>query len=96
MLRKGLWSSFRNVRKLKNRKVTIVGIPKKYDLTNTQQSRRLGLNLSIRTEYKEQGVQFLGYEPIRSRVAQDGLHLNYVGQEELARKIFKHCVHILV
>lgn len=79
-----------------NRKITLVGIPRRTDIYSFQNSRRLGVNLRVKELCTDMGVEFLEYEPEKSRLARDGLHLNNAGQDELGRKIFKHCRSFLV
>jgi hypothetical protein len=83
-------------KKIKNRRVTIVGIPRRVDLSNFQNSRRIGVNLRLKKMCKEMNVDFLDYEPGDSRIARDGIHLNHLGQDELGYKIFQHCRRFLV
>ena len=72
----------------RNRHVTLIGIPTRFDVNNTQNSRRLGVNLMLSVLCKDLGVSYFDFECKRSRLWKDGLHLNSVGQDELARKIF--------
>ena len=74
-----------------NRAVTMVGIPSRYDLNSVDNSRRIGINEGLKLKCEASGVGYLEYECGRSRLARDGLHLNNLGQDELARKIFAHC-----
>lgn len=83
-------------KKVKNRKVSVIGIPRRFDLTAYQNSRRIGVNLGVENLCKELGIEFILHEPYRSRLAKDGLHFNNIGQDELARKIFGHCLSFLV
>lgn len=83
-------------KKVKNRKVSLIGIPQRFDLTGYQNSRRIGVNLQLEKLCKEHDIEFILHEPYRSRIAKDGLHFNYLGQVELARKIFDHCKGFLV
>jgi len=83
-------------KKMTNRRVSVIGIPRRYDLSGYQNSRRIGANLQLEKMCKELDIEFIKYEPYRSRIAKDGLHFNHVGQEELARMIFEHCKSFLV
>lgn len=83
-------------KKVKNRRVSVIGIPQRFDLTDYQNSRRIGVNLQLEKLCKEFDIEFILHEPYRSRLAKDGLHFNYTGQDELARKIFDHCMNFLV
>mgnify|MGYP003444051795 FL=1 len=77
---------------VKNRVVTVVGIPKRYDLSGFQECRRLGVNRRLEKMCRESGVQFLPCEVERGRMWRDGVHFSDVGQDEFARKLFSHCV----
>ena len=83
-------------KKVKHRKVSVVGIPRRYDLTGYQNSRRIGANARLKKMCFEQNIEFIECEPYRSRIAKDGLHLNFIGQNELAKTIFDHCKTFLV
>ena len=83
-------------KKVKNKKVSVVGIPRRYDLSEYQNSRRIGVNLQLKKLCNEHDVEFIEYEPHRSRIARDGLHFNHIGQDELAKAIFDHCKIFLV
>lgn len=83
-------------KKVKNRRVSVIGIPQRFDLSGYQNSRRIGANLQLANMCRELDIEFISYEPYRSRIAKDGLHFNHVGQDELARKIFEHCKSFLV
>lgn len=80
---------------VKNRMVTVVGIPKRYDLSWFQECRRLGVNVRLEQMCRESGVQFLPCEVERSKMWRDGVHFSDVGQDEFARKLFRHCVRFL-
>ena len=82
--------------KEKNRVVTVVGIPSRYDINSTLESRRLGVNVMLKALCERSEVKFLDFECGMSRLAQDGLHFNGWGQEELVRKIFVHCRNFLI
>lgn len=78
-----------------NRAVTIVGIPRRYDVNSLQESRRFGVNSRLEKMCKSQEIEFFGYEPVRSKVDRYGLHLNDEGQDDLAGMIFRHCKDFL-
>jgi lysophospholipase L1-like esterase len=83
-------------KKVKNRKVSVIGIPRRYDLSGYQNSRRIGANLELEKMCVKHDIGFIAYEPYRSRIAKDEIHFNHVGQDELARMIFEHCKSFLV
>ena len=80
----------------RNRKVTLIGIPTRYDVSSLVDSRKVAVNRRLRELCVKEGVEFVDFECGRGRLARDGLHLNGFGQEELARKIFSHCKRFLV
>ena len=82
--------------KIKNRKVSVVGIPRRGDLDSFCNSRRLGVNNRLKEMCKGSNVEFLNYEPRDSWLARDGLHLNHLGQNELGFKIYQHCKSFLL
>ena len=82
--------------KLKNRKVSVVGIPRRIDLNQFHNSRRVGVNTRLKEMCEALNVEFIEYEPIDSWLARDGLHLNHLGQNELGYKIYQHCERFLV
>lgn len=84
-----------DVSKIKHRKVTVVGIAKRYDLTTSFETKRIVINMKLRAICKTQNVEYLEYEPERSRMSKDKLHFNEQGENEFACKIFKHCVAFL-
>ena len=83
-------------KRIKNRKVSVVGIPRRVDLSRFHNSRRIGVNMSLKEMCGAMNVEFIDYEPVDNRLARDGLHLNHLGQDELGRKIFQHCKRFLV
>ena len=73
--------------------ITIVGIPKRYDLGRGSyyeriERKRLLVNMKLKKICAEKGITYLQYEPERSRVHGDGLHFNSWGQNELGQAIF--------
>src|SRR2546426_1525172 len=82
--------------KIKNRKVSVVGIPRRANLDNFDNSRRIGVNSELKEMCATLNVEFLEYEPSNNRLARDGLHLNDLGQNELGLKIYQHCGRFLV
>src|SRR3989442_1729026 len=82
--------------KIKNRKVSVVGIPRRGDLDSFYNSRRLGVNNRLKEMCKGSNVEFLDYEPRDSWLARVGLHLNHLGQNELGFKIYQHCKSFLL
>ena len=82
--------------KIKNRKASVVGIPRRGDLDSFCNSRRLGVNKRLKEMCQGSNIEFLDYEPRDSWLARDGLHLNHLGQNELGFKIYQHCKSFLM
>ena len=82
--------------KVKNRKVSVVEIPRRLDLSTFHNSRRIGVNKRLKELCEAMNVEFIDYEPVDNRLARDRLHLNHLGQDELGRKIFQHCKRFLM
>ena len=82
--------------KKSSKDVVIVGLVKRYDLSQTYESKRIVVNSKLKALCRDSGVKFVEYEPERSRVHRDGLHLNFRGQNELGRMIFPCVSNFLV
>ena len=78
------------------KKVVVVGLTKRYDLGQSYERKRILINMRLRNTCKSRNVEYIEYEPERSRVHTDGLHLNHRGQFELGQQIFKRCIDFLV
>ena len=76
--------------------VTVVGITRRFDLTSYQENRRESVNRRLSVLCREAGVQYIEFEIERSRISADRVHLNEIGQQEAAGKIFRHCRHFLL
>lgn len=81
---------------VKNRAVTLVGIPMRVDVNGFVNSRRLGVNKYLKRVCEQNQVQYLELEEKRHVLAQDGLHFNWLGQGVVAHRIFGHCKSFLV
>ena len=84
-----------NVKKVKHRQVTVVGIVKRFDLKSSFECKRIVINMRLKEMCKKRNMRFLGYDPERRQLGSDMLHLNEDGQNELASKIFGHCLSFL-
>jgi hypothetical protein len=73
------------------KEVVIVGLVKRYDLGSLFECKRILVNKVVKNKCSDSGVKFLEYEPERSRLHKDGLHLNWRGQYELGRAILSKC-----
>lgn len=79
-----------------NKRITVLGLMKRYDLPSMYESKRILINMELKKICAALEVDYLEYEPERSRVHGDGLHLNWVGQNELGRVIFQSVKSFLV
>ena len=95
-----VWKKYESLiatcKSIKNRLITFVGIPRRYDLSNLQNSRRLAINTRLRMMCRGSGMKYLDYECDRNRLGADGLHFNNKGQIELAQRIFTHSTSFLL
>ena len=73
-----------------SKSLVVVGVVKRYDLGPMYERKRIDVNRFLKGICRESNVGFLEYQPERSRVHADGLHLNFRGQNELARGVFAH------
>ena len=71
--------------------ILVVGLVKRYDLGPGFERKRILLNMRIKARCKDAGAKFIEYEPERSRLHKDGLHLNWRGQNELGKAILSKC-----
>jgi lysophospholipase L1-like esterase len=83
------------VKKVQNRRVTVIGIVKRYDLKPYYDRKRIVINMRLRERCVANNIDFVTYEPERTKLANDSLHLNTFGQEELAKMIFRNFVTFL-
>ena len=81
---------------VKNREVTLIGIPRRFGVTSLQENRRLGVNTRLSKLCCAAGVHYIEYDADRSRISADRVHFNELGQSEVAGKIFRHCRHFLL
>ena len=76
--------------------VVMVGLVKRYDLNQTYECKRIVVNAKLKALCRTKGAKFIEYEPERSRVHSDGLHLNFRGQIELGLRIYPFAINFLV
>jgi hypothetical protein len=82
-------------KKVGSRKVTVVGIMNRFDVTRKVERKRWLVNMKLRELCEEKGVEFVKFELLPSMVISDGVHLNLKGNEFVGRKLMKHCLHFL-
>lgn len=83
------------VKTKKHRQVSMVGILRRRDLVGLNDSRRIGINLRLAELCKENNFGYIYKELQDRQLGRDGLHLNWKGQDAVAREIFKHCIPYL-
>lgn len=74
--------------KVSSNQVVIVGLVKRYDSGKAYESKRILVNSKLKALCRDRHVKFIEYEPERSRLHRDRLHLNFRGQNELGQKVF--------
>ena len=72
-------------KQVRSRRVTLVGIPNRFDLFGDEWNRRVLVNQQLKRLCELNQLEYLDYEPARSRLHDDGLHPNGRGQHELAK-----------
>ena len=77
--------------KMKFKKLSLVSVPSRTDLSNFQNSRRIGVNQSLSEICREKNVEFIELKDVTEYLSSDGLHLRFKGQDMVARQIFGHC-----
>jgi hypothetical protein len=76
--------------------IVVVGILKRANVSDYTESKRIGLNQRIRKLCERKGTGFLEVDIDKETMLdRKGVHLNYKGQERVARAIFKHCIGYL-
>jgi len=80
------------VKVLKYRKLSFVSIPERRDISDFQNSRRLGVNRRLEAMCAIKNVGFVDVSNVEELLGKDGLHLNFRGQDSVARDIFRHCI----
>ena len=87
------------VRQLKARgfrKITMVGILGRNDLSNYNDSKRMAMNIQLKELCVQNSIEFLEVGIVKEKMLdRKGLHLNFSGQDTVARCIFKHCLKLL-
>ena len=84
------------IKKHRFRKVSFVGIMKR-KVNKYVDSKRIGINFRLEKLCEDNDLGFIDPEITveLEHLSKDGLHLNRQGQDEVARQIFKHCIHYL-
>ena len=79
----------------KFRRLSLVGILRRKDVSSYMDSKRIGINLRLREMCKQNGIEYVHKDIVSEHLGRDGLHLSTSGQDEVARTIFRHCKHFL-
>ena len=78
------------------RKITMVGILGRNDLSNYNDSKRMAMNIQLKELCVQNSIEFLEIGIVKEKILdRKGLHLNFIGQDTVARCIFKHCLKFL-
>lgn len=76
-------------------KIVVVGLIKRFDLPVKFEAKRKVINEKLKVISESEGIGFINFEPPRSMLHNDGLHLNFKGQDELGRLIHVQCKDFL-
>lgn len=79
-----------------NKSITVVGLMRRFDLGHEYDSKRIFINMKLKEKCDGLAVMYVEYEPERSRLHADGLHLNTLGQNELGKALFSSLKYFLV
>ena len=82
--------------KQKFRKISVVGILRRDDLSSFENSHRIGINLRLQRLCEDKGIGFVQKDLVTEHLGRDKLHLSEFGQEEVGRCIFRHCKNFLM
>jgi len=78
------------------RKASIVEILARRDLSNYNNSKRIAMNIQLKELCEKNEIEFLEVAVDKNSMLDSrGLHLNFSGQDKVARSIFKHSVRCL-
>jgi len=83
------------IKKVKNRRVSVSGIMRRFDCSNSVERKRSLINLRLKEMCKARDIEYVSCEMERVMVAKDGIHLNRRGQHELGHILMKHSLHFL-
>ena len=81
--------------KVDNRRITVVGILKRFGVSEFVESKRSVLNMRLREICQRKGVEFINIEMRRNMLGRDGVHLNLKGRQVVCQKIMKHSLYFL-
>ena len=73
------------------RRISMIGILRRKDVGGYLNSKRIGINLSLKDLCQANDICYLDRDITVGQLSNDGLHLSAVGQDEVAREIFRHC-----
>ena len=96
---RGIVSGYRmlldRAKEVENRNITVVGILRRFDTTETVERKRSLVNMRLRELCKAKQVEFINLDVQPSMLESDGVHLNLKGREFVGRKFMKHCLYFL-
>jgi len=77
-------------------KISFVEILARNDLSNYNNSKRIAINIQLKELRQKNNIDFAEMKiKNKSMLDRKGLHLNFRGQDKIARSIFKHSVRCL-
>ena len=95
----GILSAYRvlidRAKKVENRKITMVGIMKRFDSAETEERKRSLVNMKLREMCQEKKVEFLNFDLQPSMTERDGIHLSCKGRNYVGHEIMKYCLNFL-
>ena len=86
-------SLLRAIKARKYRKTTVMGICERTDLNKHDETKRIIINVKVSEMCTAMGIEYL--EPCIGKwtmLDSRGLHLNWKGQDHVAKSVFKHCI----
>lgn len=82
-------------KQVEHRKLSVVGIGRRYDCNNSVESKRSVLNIRIKEMCRANEIEFISFEMSRGKIARDGVHLNSIGQHQFGHILMRHSLHFL-
>jgi hypothetical protein len=84
-------SLIEEIQKHSYKKVSFVDIMRRNDVGDFFNSRRIAINLQMKELCERNEFGFVVTDVVGEDLDWMGLHLNNMGQDKVARVIFKHC-----
>lgn len=84
------------MKQLRSKRVTMVGLMKRYDLGDQFECKRVCINAKLKEMCQRKGIEYLEFDPWKTSLHKDGLHLNSYGQIALGKVVFTSFKSFLV